>query len=411
MPRVLFYFCVFWFAWARTNFKFGLGNSSMRKSHPWIYQRSEDHWIIGGSPVVTSANQTVRFVNASHEKPSRKIQRFLCFSGLTHWSSFGIWFSCCWRLFFLIRWAGTEIRNKVLTWIATVATVATVRFIATVKGQSRSDSLLLSPYHWAKLFRGIVAIVAVPMRFAMICWVVLEVFVGQIHVFPLGSWLTILYICWGCSSIFSLHGGNVLLVIPLTYLFWMGGRFIFFIWWFRMKKGRGGAGSCALHVMVNDGHGSCVDNSWIRGRSGVVRLYFQHLFSFVFFVCSLFYLFFFSQAVTSSLFIFSVVHSVFLLLKSNQTILAEWLFVMQSSAGRRVVCSARGGFSRVCYAGTLYPSNEGNPLVFWWIAVTLLWPGRGDFSASGLSTFKKIVPTSALDCAYFTVRNLRCRFF
>ena len=40
---------------------------------------------------------------------------------------------------------------------------------ATVKGQSRSDSLLLSPYHWAKLFRGVVAIVAVPMRFAVIC--------------------------------------------------------------------------------------------------------------------------------------------------------------------------------------------------------------------------------------------------
>ena len=38
-----------------------------------------------------------------------------------------------------------------------------------VKGQSRSDSLLLSPYHWAKLFRGVVAIVAVPMRIAMIC--------------------------------------------------------------------------------------------------------------------------------------------------------------------------------------------------------------------------------------------------
>ena len=38
----------------------------------------------------------------------------------------------------------------------------------TVKGQSRSDSLLLSPYHWAKLFRGVVAIVAVPMRFAVI---------------------------------------------------------------------------------------------------------------------------------------------------------------------------------------------------------------------------------------------------
>jgi len=40
---------------------------------------------------------------------------------------------------------------------------------STVKGQSRSDSLLLSPYHWAKLFRGVVAIVAVPMRFAVIC--------------------------------------------------------------------------------------------------------------------------------------------------------------------------------------------------------------------------------------------------
>ena len=61
----------------------------------------------------------------------------------------------------------------------------------TVKGQSRSDSLLLSPYHWAKLFRGVVAIVAVPMRFAVICWLVLEAFVGQIHVFPLGSWMTI----------------------------------------------------------------------------------------------------------------------------------------------------------------------------------------------------------------------------
>ena len=44
----------------------------------------------------------------------------------------------------------------------------------TVKGQSRSDSLLLSPYHWEKLFRGVVAIVAVPTRFAVICWIVLE---------------------------------------------------------------------------------------------------------------------------------------------------------------------------------------------------------------------------------------------
>ena len=40
--------------------------------------------------------------------------------------------------------------------------------------------------------------------------------------------------------------------------------------------------------------------------------------------------------------------------------------------------------------------------MFWWIAVTLLWPGRGDFSASGLSTFKKIALTSALDCTDLT---------
>ena len=134
---------------------------------------------------------------------------------------------------------------------------------------------------------------------------------------------------------------------------------------------------------------------------GVVRGSFGCIFSTCFHLCSLFVPFLssslsFSQTVTSSLFIVSFVHSVVLLL--NQTIVAEWLFVMQSSAGRRVVCSARGGLSRVCYNGTLYPSNEGNPLVFWWIAVTLLWPGRGDFSASGLSTFKKIALTSALDC-------------
>ena len=136
------------------------------------------------------------------------------------------------------------------------------------------------------------------------------------------------------------------------------------------------------------------------------------LVSFVFFVCSFF--FFFSCFLTDchffSFHFFPLVHSALLLMIflsfSNQTILpglvrfsiAEWLFVMQSSAGRRVVCSARGGLSSVCYAGTLHPSNEGNPLVFWWIAVTLLWPGRGDFSASDLSTFKKIALTSALDC-------------
>ena len=148
--------------------------------------------------------------------------------------------------------------------------------------------------------------------------------------------------------------------------------------------------------------GPAFDNSWISARSGivrgVVRLYFQNLFSCVFFACSFFYfLLFLSHRLSLLLFslfpLFTPSYSF-----SNQTFLAEWLFVMQSSAGRRVVCSARGGLSRDCYAGTLFPANEGNPLVFWWIAVTLLRPGRGDFSASGLSTFKKIALTSALDC-------------
>ena len=69
-----------------------------------------------------------------------------------------------------------------------------------------------------------------------------------------------------------------------------------------MKKGCGGAGSSALHVVVNDGPGSCAEQIMNQGsfggsfggRSGVVRgvvrLYVQHLFSFVFFVCSFFYL-------------------------------------------------------------------------------------------------------------------------
>ena len=132
---------------------------------------------------------------------------------------------------------------------------------------------------------------------------------------------------------FSLHGGNVPLVIPLTYLFWMGGTFVFFIWWFGVKKGCGGAGSSALHVVVN-----ALDNSWIRGRSGgrsgvvrgVVRLYVQHLFSFVFFVCSFFLSssLSFSQTVTSSLFIVSFVHSVLLPLNSNH-------------CGRMIVCNAK----------------------------------------------------------------------
>ena len=207
---------------------------------------------------------------------------------------------------------------------------------------------------------------------------------------------------------FSLHGGNVPLVIPFTYLFWMGGTFVFFIWWFGMKKGCGGAGSSALHVVVNDGRGSC---AWqlmsqgsfggsFGGRSGGRSVVFSALVFICVLCLFLFYLLLFLSH-RLLLLLFSLLPSFTQSYSfSNQTIVAEWLFVMQSSAGRRVVCSARGGLSRVCYNGTLYPSNEGNPLVFWWIAVTLLWPGRGDFSASGLSTFKTIALTSALDCNY-----------
>ena len=86
---------------------------------------------------------------------------------------------------------GTRAPSAVCNNIPAFLSFCTKARMCTVKGQSRSDSLLLSPYHWAKLFRGVVAIVAVPMRFAVICWIVLEAFVSQIHVFPLGSWMTI----------------------------------------------------------------------------------------------------------------------------------------------------------------------------------------------------------------------------
>ena len=117
--------------------------------------------------------------------------------------------------------------------------------------------------------------------------------------------------------------------------------------------------------------GPAFDNSWIRGRLGVVRGgRFSTCFHCV--LCFfLFYLLFFSHRLLLLLFLLFPSFTHFYSF-SNQTIVAEWLFVMQSNAGRRVVCSARGGLSRVCYNGTLYLSNEGNPLVFWWIAVTLL---------------------------------------
>ena len=101
--------------------------------------------------------------------------------------------------------------------------------------------------------------------------------------------------------------------------------------------------------------GPALDNSWIRGRSGgrsgVVRGVVRVV-SFVFFVCSFFYLLrFLSHRLL--LLLFSLFPSFTQFYSSNQTIVAEWLFVMQSSAGRRIVCSARGGLSRVCYNGTL----------------------------------------------------------
>ena len=70
---------------------------------------------------------------------------------------------------------------------------------------------------------------------------------------------------------FRLHWGNVLVVMPQTYLFWRGGRFIFvYLMVFRMK-GRGGAESCAPHSMdilwSVTARGPAFEHSLIRGRS------------------------------------------------------------------------------------------------------------------------------------------------
>ena len=76
--------------------------------------------------------------------------------------------------------------------------------------------------------------------------------------------------------------------------------------------------------------GPALDNSWIRGRSGGRSV----VFSALVFICVLCLFLFlssslsFSQSVTSSLFIVSFVHSVLLLLKSN-------------NCGRMIVCNAK----------------------------------------------------------------------
>ena len=113
---------------------------------------------------------------------------------------------------------------------------------------------------------------------------------------------------------------------------------------------------CLLACFLPAALGPALDNSWIRGRSGgrsgVVRGVVRVV-SFVFFVCSFFYLLLFLSH-RLLLLLFSLFPSFTQFYSfSNQTIVAEWLFVMQSSAGRRVVCSARGGLSRVCYNVTL----------------------------------------------------------
>ena len=81
----------------------------------------------------------------------------------------------------------------------------------TVKGQSRSDSLLLSPYHWAKLFRGGRSDCGCALW--DFCDDLLSRFrgcVGKIHVytvFPLGSWMTTRnIICWSCLAYLAYMG-------------------------------------------------------------------------------------------------------------------------------------------------------------------------------------------------------------
>ena len=216
------------------------------------------------------------------------------------------------------------------------------------------------------------------MRFAVICWIVLEAFVGQIHVFPLSSWMTIQVL--GLSRISFLKSYRE--AVRLEKVQFLVSRWFLKLIFVHHSRWQTLVAACLLLLAC-----CCLPACLLLAVCCCCLLLLA---------CLLFLLFLSHRLL---LLLFSLFPSFTQSYSfSNQTIVAEWLLVMQSSAGRRVVCSARGGLSRVCYNGTLYPSNEGNPLVFWWIAVTLLWPGRGDFSASGLSTFKKIALTSALDC-------------
>jgi hypothetical protein len=190
------------------------------------------------------------------------------------------------------------------------------------------------------------------------------------------------------------------LVIFLIYR-WKGGSFSLLddSGWRRGAVAQGVAHFMLWSMMAV---GPALDNSWIRSRSGVVwgvGRSFGHsivflTFIFIYLLCLFFLL---SSFLVCHLFSFHIffVHSIWFLLKSSRS--GRIIVCNSKSAGRRAVCSMRGGLFRDSYADILYPSNEGNSLVFWWIAVTLLWPGRGDFSTSGLSTFKKIVLISVPD--------------
>ena len=179
-------------------------------------------------------------------------------------------------------------------------------------------------------------------------------FCGSNPCIPLGSWMTILYMIpaylayyMGQPSLWSflLH----------TSFGWEGGSSSLLdgSGWRRGAVAQGVAHFMLWSMMAL---GPAFDNSWIRGRSRVVRGSFGGSFGgHLFHLCSLSVLWL-SHRLSLLLFscfpLFPPSYSF-----SNQAILAEWLFVMQSSAGRRAVCSGSGGLSHDCYAATLYPSR------------------------------------------------------
>ena len=80
-------------------------------------------------------------------------------------------------------------------------------------------------------------------------------------------------IWWGCLAYLLAWGKRPSLWSFLLHTsFGWEDNSSLFTWWFGIKKGCGDAGSCALHLTVNDGPGSCVWNLMNQGSSGgVVR--------------------------------------------------------------------------------------------------------------------------------------------